>query len=108
MPHRRTVLKTVAGASLLSASSFGRILGANDRVRVGLIGRGLIGKRHLASSHETAVPCHLANISMKLGRTLRWDEAKQDIVGDAEASAFLTREYRSPWDRELRAALPRG
>ena len=47
MPHRRTVLKTVAGASLLSASSLGRALGANDRVRVGLIGHGLIGTRHL-------------------------------------------------------------
>jgi hypothetical protein len=62
----------------------------------------------LASSHRSAVPCHLANLSMKLGRTLRWDEAKQDVVSDPEASALLTKEYRSPWDRELRAALPRG
>jgi hypothetical protein len=45
---------------------------------------------------------------MKLGRTLRWDDAKQDVVGDAEASKLLTREYRAPWDRELKAALPRG
>lgn len=62
----------------------------------------------LASSHATAVPCHLANISMKLGRTLRWDDAKQDVVSDPEASALLTRQYRSPWDRELRAVLPRA
>jgi len=62
----------------------------------------------LASSHRSSVPCHLANISMKLGRTLRWDEQKQDIVGDAEASSLLSKEYRSPWDRELRAALPRA
>ncbi len=47
MPHRRTVLKAVAGASLMSAASLGRVLGANDRVRVGLIGHGLIGTRHL-------------------------------------------------------------
>ena len=62
----------------------------------------------LASSHRSSVPCHLANLSMKLGRTLRWDEAKQDVVSDPEASALLTKKYRSPWDRELRAALPRG
>ena len=47
MQRRRTVLKTIAGAGLMSASSLGRALGANDRVRVGLIGNGLIGKRHL-------------------------------------------------------------
>ena len=47
MPHRRTVLKAVAGASLMTAASLGRVLGANDRVRVGLIGHGLIGTRHL-------------------------------------------------------------
>jgi predicted dehydrogenase len=62
----------------------------------------------LASSHRSSVPCHLANIAMKLGRTLRWDEQQQDIVGDPEASRLLTKEYRSPWDRELRAALPRA
>jgi hypothetical protein len=45
---------------------------------------------------------------MKLGRTLVWDDAKQDVVADAEASRLLTKEYRSPWDRELRAALGRG
>ena len=59
----------------------------------------------LASSHRTSLPCHLANISMKLGRALRWDEQRQDVVGDTEASQLLTKEYRSPWDRELKAAL---
>jgi predicted dehydrogenase len=62
----------------------------------------------LASSHRSSVSCHLANISMKLGRTLRWDQQSQDVVGDPEASRLLTKEYRGPWDRELRAALPRA
>jgi hypothetical protein len=60
----------------------------------------------LASGHETAIPCHLANIAMKVGRVLRWDKAKADVVDDAEASKLLTKAYRSPWDRELRGALP--
>lgn len=62
----------------------------------------------LASSHRNTVPCHLANISMKLERALRWDEQTQDVVDDAEASRRLTKQYRSPWDRELHAALPRA
>jgi hypothetical protein len=45
---------------------------------------------------------------MKVGRTIAWDGGKQDVVDDAAASKLLTKEYRAPWDRELRAALPRG
>jgi predicted dehydrogenase len=60
----------------------------------------------LASSHRTSVACHLANIAMRVGRVVRWDERSQSIVGDDEASALLTKTYRAPWDRELRAALP--
>src|SRR5262245_16182835 len=33
-------------AALLTAASYQRVLGANDRVGVGFIGYGLIGKRH--------------------------------------------------------------
>jgi hypothetical protein len=52
--------------------------------------------------------CHLANIAMKVGRVVRWDAAREEIIGDAEASALLTKEYRAPWDRALRAAVPSG
>jgi predicted dehydrogenase len=57
----------------------------------------------LASAHRTAVACHLANLSLRLGRQLRWDAAKQDVVDDKEASAMLVRPYRKPWDAELKA-----
>jgi predicted dehydrogenase len=62
----------------------------------------------LLSSHRTAIPCHLANVALKVGRVLRWDNDKGDVASDAEASKLLTKEYRSPWDRELKAALPRA
>jgi hypothetical protein len=39
----------------------------------------------------------LANISMKLGRTVHWDAQKQDVIGDREASKLLQRAYRAPW-----------
>jgi predicted dehydrogenase len=57
----------------------------------------------LESGHQIVTACHLANISLRTGRKLRWDAAKEEIIGDAEASAMLTRPYRRPWDAELRA-----
>ncbi|HZN11693.1 MAG TPA: Gfo/Idh/MocA family oxidoreductase [Blastocatellia bacterium] len=62
----------------------------------------------LESGHQTAASCHLVNIAMKLKRTVRWDAEKGQILGDPEAAKMLRREYRAPWDRELRAALPKG
>jgi predicted dehydrogenase len=41
--------------------------------------------------------CILANLSMKLGRSLTWDPVKQQVVGDAEANRLLRRPYRKPW-----------
>jgi predicted dehydrogenase len=41
--------------------------------------------------------CILANMSMKLGRTLKWDAEKQMVAGDEEANQLLRRPYRKPW-----------
>jgi predicted dehydrogenase len=62
----------------------------------------------LPSSQITNASCHLVNVALKVGRMVRWDAAKQDVVGDPEASRLLTKEYRAPWDRELEAAVPRA
>jgi predicted dehydrogenase len=53
--------------------------------------------------HRVATACHLANISMKLGRKLRWDPETEEIIGDTEAATHLERPYRAPWDAELRS-----
>ena len=60
----------------------------------------------LASAHRTTTACHLSNIAARVGRVIKWDEASQDISGDPEASRMLTKTYRAPWDRELRAIVP--
>ena len=39
----------------------------------------------------------LANLSMQLGRTLKWDPATGQVMGDAEANQLLRRPYRAPW-----------
>ncbi len=40
---------------------------------------------------------HLANISYRLGRTLNFDAKTYSCVGDAEATAMFTRNYRAPF-----------
>ena len=41
--------------------------------------------------------CHLGNIAWWLGRTLEWDPARREIVGDPEASRWMDRPRRAPW-----------
>jgi predicted dehydrogenase len=53
----------------------------------------------LASAHRTAVACHPANLSLRLGRSPKWDWATNRVPGDAEANALLERPYRPPWDK---------
>ena len=49
--------------------------------------------------HLTATMCHLGNIATRLGRTLRWDAAREQFIGDREANSLLTYQYRKPWDK---------
>ena len=37
--------------------------------------------------YQVSTACHLANLSLQLGRKLQWDAEKEDIVGDKEAAA---------------------
>lgn len=45
--------------------------------------------------------CHLAGISARLGRSVKWDDANEQIVGDDEANSFLARPYRSGYEIEM-------
>jgi len=40
---------------------------------------------------------HIGNISMLLGRKLRWDPDKERFVNDEQANRMLSRAMRSPW-----------
>lgn len=48
-------------------------------------------------AHRSQTPGHLGHIAATVGRKLKWDAAKQVIVGDAEASKLLSKEMRPPW-----------
>ncbi len=47
--------------------------------------------------HHSAIPGHLCWIAMQTGHKIRWDAQTEKILGDAEASKLMTREYRGPW-----------
>jgi predicted dehydrogenase len=51
----------------------------------------------IEQGYISATSCILANLSQKLGRSLTWDHAKGQIVGDAEANKLLARPYRAPY-----------
>ena len=45
--------------------------------------------------------CHLSNIAMRLGRELKWDPIKREIIGDTQANSFLSRESRKGFEINL-------
>jgi predicted dehydrogenase len=51
----------------------------------------------IEQGHISSASCILANLSMRLGRTLVWNADKGEVMGDAEANALLRRPYRAPW-----------
>jgi hypothetical protein len=64
--------------------------------------------------HHVATTCNLANMSLRLGRALKWDPVKEEIVGDKEAASMAAgialhsqtgHAYRAPWDAELRSIV---
>lgn len=50
------------------------------------------------SQHRSVTTCHLANISMRLGRKLTWDATKERFAGDDEANAMLSRPHRRGYE----------
>jgi myo-inositol 2-dehydrogenase / D-chiro-inositol 1-dehydrogenase len=48
----------------------------------------------VVSQHRSATACHLANISMRLGRKLAWDPQTEQFVGDDAANRWLSRPQR--------------
>ncbi len=47
--------------------------------------------------HRTVTTCHLTNISLRLGRPIRWDPQTEQILGDEEANGWQKRQQRKPY-----------
>ena len=52
----------------------------------------------VACQHRSVSVCHLANISMRLGRKLRWDPDAEQFISDEEASGWLSRPQRKGFE----------
>jgi len=50
------------------------------------------------SQHRSVSTCHLGNISMRLGRKVKWDTESETFPGDAAANALLSCEQRSGYE----------
>jgi hypothetical protein len=50
------------------------------------------------SHHRAMTVCHLANIAIRLGRTISWDPDQEQIVGDTEAALWQAREQRKGYE----------
>ena len=61
----------------------------------------VISRRTPSSPIDSAVQSdfvsHLSDIAVRTGRKIRWDPAREEIIGDSIAAAMQTRPMRSPW-----------
>ena len=99
--NRRTFVKTAATFAGLSALSAGRVLGANERIRVGLIGFGLIGRIHtrallnqpdveLAAFSDTYQPRLDAAIALTGGHAKPYKDFRQLLDDKSIDAVFVT------------------
>ena len=60
----------------------------------------------LEMGHRTACMCNIGNMSLRLGgRAIQWDPEKEEVIGDKEAAAMCTPNYREPWGSVLRSIV---
>ncbi len=48
--------------------------------------------------HRSVTTCHIANISMRLGRPLKWDAQAEQFSGDEQANCWLARSRRQGFE----------
>jgi predicted dehydrogenase len=48
--------------------------------------------------HRSATVCHLGNIAVRMNaKSLKWDPAKEQFIGNDEANSYIHRAMRGPW-----------
>ncbi|MHB8903390.1 MAG: hypothetical protein ACYC6Y_31895, partial [Thermoguttaceae bacterium] len=51
----------------------------------------------LEQGHYATTLGNVSDISLRLGRKLKWDPQNDTFIGDDEANSLLSRAERSPW-----------
>ena len=57
--------------------------------------------RNIEAAHRTVTLCHLGNIVYALGRPIKWDPVKEEIIGDPIAARWIDRPKRAPWTDDM-------
>ena len=53
------------------------------------------------SHHRSISLCHLANISIRLGRKVNWDPKTETFPGDDQANAMVSRKQREGFEIDV-------
>ena len=53
------------------------------------------------SHHRAMTTCHLANIAIRLDKTLKWDPKAEQITNDSSARQWQAREQRKGYEIEV-------
>lgn len=92
MTSRRQALGALPALGALTAASYQRVLGANDRVQVGFIGYGLIGRQHV-SDFKNQKDVDLA--AMCEAHQPRLEEGMQEMSPNAKAYRDFRKMYEN-------------
>ncbi|MBN1420518.1 MAG: Gfo/Idh/MocA family oxidoreductase [Planctomycetes bacterium] len=49
------------------------------------------------AAYRTVCIMHLANIAIRVGRKIRFDPVREEIIGDSEANRLVNQPMRAPW-----------
>ncbi len=52
---------------------------------------------HVEAAHRAVTIAHLSNIAVRLGRKIKYDPVKEEIVGDEVANRLVYQPMRDPW-----------
>ena len=52
---------------------------------------------HAEAAHRTVCIMHLTNISIRVGRKIKFDPVTEQIIGDEEANRLAYQPMRAPW-----------
>jgi len=94
------VPETPDGAPIPSPAGLEEGYGAHQREFVECLRTRKRPPCDAADGHLSTTALHLANISYRTGRKIHWDAEREQIVGDSEANAYLSKAYRRPWTLE--------
>ena len=72
-----------------------RLVSFAEALRTRVDGPG--AKPNAEEAHRSVTCLHLCNIAIRLGRKIRWDPAKEQVVGDEEANRLVNVPMRAPW-----------